>query len=1025
MKNTGIRAIAQQLQAQGRGRDKILAHIMPEEAAMLKRMGGRGTVNPATGLLEFDNPSMGAYDSPSSGGVSPGLSGFGGGSSSPGGVSSSGATNPSVGGGGGGGGSFYTSGGGRDSSSSNQSPSYTGGGGGGMLTAGTPTMVSSGGGSFTPMGGSSSNYLQSLGVPTIVANAASTVGQGLLNFSDWSTGQYRQMMGGLTPSTTFPSTPGFRSEAALEAAAAPRSNIDPVTGRDYGREAVQRSIAWGEALGGGIASLRDMLSAPQEVAPSTPGFRSEAASGGYDFTPDYTGTIRDAEAMRNQILSQQVGDMFGTTPVRQGDFGPTPQGFDVTAEDVTRQIMTPTGVTIQPTSSVPVEYGGQERGIMEQIMAAPPSPQLSAPSLPGFRSEAALESLTTPTTPGFRSEAALEAAAAPAAGMSLEGLPPGRLGTFDMQTAIQQYRQSLNNIQVPSGYGFNVTAGPYVNDPSQTNYYQTDAQIAQKIMGNLPLAGLQLGPDGQIQTAEGGIPSAEQMSRVATLAAQQYTVPQSKLPEGAVGQMTLDPRQFVDVRSVPMPPERPAEEPVYAGPPGFRSEVAQNVAQSLDAEFENLTKSASLIEGPQPSGLRSEILSEGYGYTAPAPTTRGITAPEQMTGNLPTFAQVPVGTPRAFPETPAAMQYEGQYQPPTPTDLPAFIEAAGINANSTPAQISGALANMSTDQIYNILDESERQRRTLESTTGPFKVRENAAVTRGVDPRLLDIARKESVSLPQGQYYEFTSGVRPGDTGVHSTGRALDVAIMTPDGQRLPNYQNPVFFSNYEQPALVGRGIQQQIYPELASNYYWGGYFSGPKGVYGALDVMDRRIGGNRPLGGSWETGLTEKQAALWGLPSGVTQVAQTKGVTSPEATQAAIQEGKLSNLLDYTFNGLRSEILGENYNAPQEPVTGYRDALRALGYTEEQIDKVEGVSNLPATTAAPSSANLLEEYPVFSSTGGGGRDTQPLRETAAQPPAEVPVEQTPSPVYTTGMNLARRTYTPRLPTETISPAYS
>jgi hypothetical protein len=970
MKNTGIRAIAQQLQAQGRGGDKILAHIMPEEAAMLKRMGGSGTVNPATGLLEFDNPGMGAYDAPSNS-VSPGLSGFGGGSSSPGGVSSSGATNPSVGGGGGG--SYYTSGGGRDSSSSNQSPSYTGGGGGGMLTAGTPTMISSGGGSFAPMGGgNSSNFMQSLGVPTIVANTmqsvsnvAQSAGQGLLDFSDYSTGQYRQMMA--NPSQYFgsmiPSAPELPSAAQL-----------------------------GDLAGRGIVSLRDMLSAPQQVAPSTPGFRSEAATGGYDFTPTAPATpayldpggsgrmVSPAEVqMFNEMQRERFQDQYGTP---------------VSVEQTGNQVVTPIGLTIQPTTSFNV--------------------------------------------PGFRSEAAQEAMNAPAPALSLEGLPPGRIGTFDMQTAIQQYRQALNDITVPAkvfGATFNVNPAKYANDPAYftpdnpaTNYYQTDAQVAQSIMKNLPLAGLRVAEDGSIVTTEGGMPSGEQMAKVAELSARQYIVPQSKMPEGSTGQMTLDPRQFVDVRPVPLPPERGAEAPApveVAGPPGFRSEAAQNVARSLDAEFENLTKSASLVEGPQPSGLRSEILSGGYGYAPPAPTTRGITAPEQPAAvNLPTFAQVPTGSPKAFPETPAAMQYEGQYQPPAPTGLPAFIEAAGISANSTPAQISGALANMSTDQIYNILDETERQRRTLESRTGPFKVRENAAVTRGVDPRLLDIARKESVSLPAGQYYEFTSGVRPADTGVHSTGRALDVAIMTADGQRLPNYQNPVFFSNYEQPAMVGREIQKQIYPEITDKYYWGGYFSGPKGVYGALDVMDRRIGGNRPLGGSWETGLTEKQAALWGLPAGVTQVAQTKGVTSPEATQAAVREGKLSNLLDYTFNGLRSEVLGENYNAPQEPLTGYRDVLRALGHTEEQIDAIEGTADLPVATAAPSALNVLEgDMPVLS-TGGGGRDAADRYRAPSGSKKEPKVEQPAPPVYTTGMDLTRRAYTPRLSTETLSPAY-
>jgi hypothetical protein len=49
----GLKSIAQELQDMGRGGDTILAHINPQEAALLKRMGGSGTINPATGLPEF------------------------------------------------------------------------------------------------------------------------------------------------------------------------------------------------------------------------------------------------------------------------------------------------------------------------------------------------------------------------------------------------------------------------------------------------------------------------------------------------------------------------------------------------------------------------------------------------------------------------------------------------------------------------------------------------------------------------------------------------------------------------------------------------------------------------------------------------------------------------------------------------------------------------------------------------------------------------------------------------------------
>lgn len=50
-----LRRAAEELRKKGRGRDTILAHITPREAAMLKSRGGSGTINPETGLPEFDD----------------------------------------------------------------------------------------------------------------------------------------------------------------------------------------------------------------------------------------------------------------------------------------------------------------------------------------------------------------------------------------------------------------------------------------------------------------------------------------------------------------------------------------------------------------------------------------------------------------------------------------------------------------------------------------------------------------------------------------------------------------------------------------------------------------------------------------------------------------------------------------------------------------------------------------------------------------------------------------------------------
>ena len=53
-------ALAEMLRTKGRGKDTMLAHITPKEAALLKRRGGSGSVNPDTGLPEFED--SGSYD---------------------------------------------------------------------------------------------------------------------------------------------------------------------------------------------------------------------------------------------------------------------------------------------------------------------------------------------------------------------------------------------------------------------------------------------------------------------------------------------------------------------------------------------------------------------------------------------------------------------------------------------------------------------------------------------------------------------------------------------------------------------------------------------------------------------------------------------------------------------------------------------------------------------------------------------------------------------------------------------------
>jgi len=53
--NNDLQLLAMMVQTAGRGRDTVLAHITPKEALLLKLMGGRGSVNPQTGLMEFED----------------------------------------------------------------------------------------------------------------------------------------------------------------------------------------------------------------------------------------------------------------------------------------------------------------------------------------------------------------------------------------------------------------------------------------------------------------------------------------------------------------------------------------------------------------------------------------------------------------------------------------------------------------------------------------------------------------------------------------------------------------------------------------------------------------------------------------------------------------------------------------------------------------------------------------------------------------------------------------------------------
>jgi hypothetical protein len=138
-----------------------------------------------------------------------------------------------------------------------------------------------------------------------------------------------------------------------------------------------------------------------------------------------------------------------------------------------------------------------------------------------------------------------------------------------------------------------------------------------------------------------------------------------------------------------------------------------------------------------------------------------------------------------------------------------------------------------------------------------------------INPRLL--------KLIEGMKYDKynvnpTSGYRPGDPRQHGRGQAIDIQLSDPKTQAaLANYQDPATFKAYQDYANAVYQQALQNDPELAKQLRWGGYFSGGRGKYGALDLMhfdtaNQSIGMG---GGSWEGGLNPDQAKIWGLQAG------------------------------------------------------------------------------------------------------------------------------------------------------------
>lgn len=249
-----------------------------------------------------------------------------------------------------------------------------------------------------------------------------------------------------------------------------------------------------------------------------------------------------------------------------------------------------------------------------------------------------------------------------------------------------------------------------------------------------------------------------------------------------------------------------------------------------------------------------------------------------------------------------------------------------------------------------------------------------------VDPRLievLDLAAQRYA--PYG--VEATSGFRTGDKRQHGRHAATDVRLRDKKTRAaLANYQSPETFKAYQDYANLVRAAQQELYPDLDKALRWGGYFSGGKDTYGALDLMHFDLGGGPNLGmagGSWEGGLTPEQAKIWGLDPGTTEAIAQQPPDVQRAFLSTIA-GTESPGYDVLYGGGKFRDYSRHPNAKIPIMSGpnkgdYSSAAgryQFLGSTWEDLAKRHGYKDFsPANQDAGAWALANEQYKA--ATGG------------------------------------------------------
>lgn len=216
-----------------------------------------------------------------------------------------------------------------------------------------------------------------------------------------------------------------------------------------------------------------------------------------------------------------------------------------------------------------------------------------------------------------------------------------------------------------------------------------------------------------------------------------------------------------------------------------------------------------------------------------------------------------------------------------------------------------------------------------------------------IDPRLLHILEEAAKDSPY--QVEMFSGYRPGDPRFHGQHLAADIRLVDREsGQALPDYQDEGSFRAYEAFAQRARETQQRLYPDLEKTFRWGGYFSGGRGKYGALDQMHFDLGGSEGLGmagGSWDEGLTQDQRRRF-------PKAQSQGMARPASPAGRV--------LDFLVPPAQADESPE----PASPYGPFDDLVPAPASSSAPAPRPGAVAVQPAPAAKAESDPFADLIP-------------------------------------------------------------